>query len=211
MSYGRNLGVIGAPRMAPRVADLLAPVEPMTPDDLLQTAAEVFRADPDLRVIPIVDQTNMVVGALLEEDVRRYLLSEYGPSLLANRSAAPRLGGLVRRFPIGEAFSSIEAIVNCYVASESACGLILAADGRYAGYLGNHALLRLAAERDVSLAREQNPLTQLPGNRSIGRHIEDSPRPLRRPDPGVLRLRQFQGVQRQLWLRRRRPRADDVR
>jgi diguanylate cyclase (GGDEF)-like protein len=174
MTYGRNLGVLGAPRMAARVAELLSPVEPMTPDDLLQTAAEVFRADPDLRVIPIVDQANMVVGALLEEDVRRYLLSEFGPSLLANKSAAPRLAGLVHRFPIGEAFGSVEAIVNSYVASESAVGLILAADGQYAGYLGNHALLRLAAERAVSLAREQNPLTQLPGNRSIGHHIEDS-------------------------------------
>lgn len=174
MTYGRQLRLSEEPRMASRVAELLTPVAPLKPRDLLLTATEIFRDAPELRVIPVTDDDNMVVGAILEEDVRRYLLSEYGPSLLANKSAAPRISGLVRRFPIGEAFGSIEAIVNCYVASASAAGLILAADGRYAGYLGNHALLRLAAERDISLAREQNPLTQLPGNRAINRQIEES-------------------------------------
>ena len=51
-------------------------------------------------------------------------------------------------------------------------GLVLTLDGRYVGLLGNTEMLRLAAARDVALARDQNPLTQLPGNNSIHRHLE---------------------------------------
>ncbi len=173
MSYDRSFGTLAVATMAPRVAELLTPTPPILLDDPLLNAADAFKAAPELRVIPVTDPTGMVMGALLEEDIRRYLFSDFGPALLANKGAAPRVAQLVRRFPTGEAHGSIETIVNSYVAAESTCGLILANDGRYAGYLSNHALLRLAAERAVSTARDQNPLTQLAGNRGVARHIDE--------------------------------------
>ncbi|WP_156679399.1 EAL domain-containing protein [Sphingomonas profundi] len=172
--YAGTLRTVAVTAMAPRVAELLTPVTPLTIDEPLLAAANVFKAAPDLRILPVTDRAGTVLGAVLEEDVRRYLLSDFGPALLANKGAAPRLDKLVRRVPIGEAHGSVEAIVNSYVAAESAGGLILATEGRYVGYLSNHAVLRLASEREVSAAREQNPLTQLAGNRSIARHIEES-------------------------------------
>jgi diguanylate cyclase (GGDEF)-like protein len=173
MAYGGTLRDAQRPRMNARVAKLLTPITPLVIDAPLIDAANAFKAAPDLRIIPVVDQSGFVLGALAEEDIRRYLLSDFGPSLLANKGAAPRLEKLVRRFPIGDATASVEAIVNSYVDAESACGLILANEGSYAGYLSNHAVLRLASEAAVSTAREQNPLTHLPGNRSIAHHIDD--------------------------------------
>lgn len=172
MAYGRTIAASAAPQMSSRVAEFLAPVTPLYLDEPLLAAADMFKASPDLRLIPVLDRADMVQGAVFEEDVRAYLLSDFGPSLLANKGVDSRLGKLIRRCPIGEAHASIDAIVNSYVAAESANGLILATEGRYAGYLSNHAVLRLAAEREVSVAREQNPLTHLPGNQSIARHIE---------------------------------------
>jgi len=173
MSYGGTLRGAGRPKMNARVAKLLNPITPLVIDAPLIDAANAFKAAPDLRIIPVIDRTGLVLGALAEEDIRRYLLSDFGPALLANKGATPRLEKLVRRFPIGDATASVEAIVNSYVDAESACGLILADEGSYAGYLSNHAVLRLAAEAAVSTAREQNPLTHLPGNRSIAQHIEE--------------------------------------
>ena len=174
MAYGRTIAASAAPQMSSRVAEFLAPVTPLYLDEPLVAAADKFKASPELRLIPVLDRAEMVQGAVFEEDVRAYLLSDFGPSLLANKGVDSRLGKLVRRCPIGEAHASIDAIVNSYVAAESSNGLILATEGRYAGYLSNHAVLRLAAEREVSVAREQNPLTHLPGNQSINRHIETS-------------------------------------
>ena len=68
----------------------------------------------------------------------------------------------------------VDAIVDNFVVAGGTDGLILTRDGRYAGFLSNGALLRLVAERDVALARDQNPLTHLPGNGSISRHIEQT-------------------------------------
>lgn len=172
MSYGRTLRGAGRPKMNARVAKLLNPITPLVIDAPLIDAANAFKAAPGLRIIPVTDRGGLVLGALAEEDIRRYLLSDFGPSLLANKGATLTLEKLVRRFPIGDATASVEAIVNSYVDAESACGLILADEGCYAGYLSNHAILRLASETAVSTAREQNPLTHLPGNRSIAQHIE---------------------------------------
>lgn len=172
MVYGRTVTASAAPRMSERVAGMLAPVTPLFLDEPLLAAAEMFKASPELRLIPVVDRANIVRGAVYEEDIRRYLLSDFGPSLLANKGVDSRLGKLVRRCPIGEAHGSVEAIVNSYVDAESTNGMILATEGRYAGFLSNHAVLRLAAEREVSAAREQNPLTHLPGNQSIASHIQ---------------------------------------
>ncbi|MFD1949741.1 EAL domain-containing protein [Sphingomonas arantia] len=183
MSYGRSLLVSHGARMHARVEELLNPVAPMLLDAPLVDAADRFKAMPDLRVIPVIDATGSVLGALLEEDMRRYLLSDYGPALLANKGAAPRMEKLVRRFPVADANGTVEAIVNSYVAADSACGLILSDEGRYAGFLTNNAVLRLAAEAAVSAAREQNPLTQLPGNRSIAHHIGEA---LKRRGPQAL-------------------------
>jgi diguanylate cyclase (GGDEF)-like protein len=174
LAYSSALRTVGERRMAPRVCELLSPIEPLSAEDPLLRAVEVLNENPEQRIIPVVDQANLVVGAIVDEDIRRYLLTDYGQALLNNRSAPPRLRGFARRFPIGDAHATIEALVNSYVSSETVHGLILALDGRYEGYLSNHALLRLAAEREVLMAREQNPLTQLPGNRSIQRHIEDA-------------------------------------
>lgn len=170
-AYGRTVTASSTPRMAQRVADLLSGIEPVAPDDPLTIVADLFKQHPNLPLVPVVDREGILVGAILEQDMRRYLLSEFGPSLLQNRSAAPRAAELVGRCAVGDAHGSIESIVSSYMAAESASGMILTSDGRYAGYLTNHALLRLASEREVIAAREQNPLTQMPGNNAINRRI----------------------------------------
>lgn len=98
------------------------------------------------------------------------MLSEFGRSLLANKGMDSRVGRLLRRCPVAEANGTIESIVNSYVAAETSHGLILVADGRFAGYLSNNSVLRLANEKEVNQAREQNPLSRLPGNKSIEQH-----------------------------------------
>jgi GGDEF domain-containing protein len=131
----------------------------------------LLEAHPGLQLVPVIDAEGKVAGAVLEEDMRRYQMSDFGPSLLANKSAMPTLDRLVKRCPVGEANATVDAIINSYVVTESACGMILVNEDRYAGYLANNALVRLAMEREVSVARESSPLTQLPGNHCINHDI----------------------------------------
>ncbi|MFA7595041.1 MAG: GGDEF domain-containing protein [Novosphingobium sp.] len=171
--YGQTLTVSSTPRMSPRVAELLTPVEPVYLDQPLRDVADTFKERPDLRLLPVIDRNRNVQGAVLEEDVRRLMLSDFGRSLLANKGMDTRIGKLLRRCPVADANGTVEAIVNSYVTADGAQGLILISDGRYAGYLNNNAVLRLAAEREVNVAREQNPLTRLAGTESIQRHWDN--------------------------------------
>lgn len=158
--------------MQPRVAELLTPIDPASSDQPIAHALEVFKQQPTLRLLPVVDGDRAVLGGIYEEDVRQLMLSEFGRSLMANKGMDSSMGRLLKRCPVAEANGTIESIVNSYVAAETSHGLILVTDGRFVGYLSNNSVLRLATEKEVSSAREQNPLSRLPGNRAIDDHWE---------------------------------------
>lgn len=160
-----------SPRISPRVADLLVDVRPVSADALLGDAAERFNADQNLVLLPVVDRHGLFKGAVYERDIRQLLLSDFGRDLLLNRGAAPRVESRSKRCPVADVHASVDAIINAYVTADAASGLVLLDGGRYAGYLSNNAVLRLAAERDISEARDQNPLTRLPGNHAIEAYI----------------------------------------
>jgi EAL domain-containing protein (putative c-di-GMP-specific phosphodiesterase class I)/GGDEF domain-containing protein len=171
MSYEGVVTAAHAGKMSQRVAELMDEVAPLQLKSPLSEASARFDADRSLCMLPVVDDEGTFHGALHEADIRDLLLSDFGRSLLKNRGVNTRAEAYMRRCPVGEAHGAIESIVNSYVAAEGARGLMLVHEARYVGYLSNHAVLRLAAEREVSDAREQNPLTHLPGNQSINRHI----------------------------------------
>jgi diguanylate cyclase (GGDEF)-like protein len=171
MSYDSVVTTQASSNLSPRVAELMTVIPPIDIQAPLAEAQARFDADRSLSHLPVVDADMRFLGALYEEDVRDLLLSDFGRALLANRGVSTRVERYIRRCPVGEAHATIEALVNSYVSAEGATGLMLVHEGSYVGYLSNHAVLRLASEREVSDAREQNPLTHLPGNLSINRHI----------------------------------------
>lgn len=172
-SYQRVVPRSAMRGMEPRVAELRTQIEPVTVDQPIADAVEVFKEQPTLRLLPVVSETGSVLGGVYEEDVRQLVMSDYGRSLLANKGMDSRVGRLLRRCPVAEANGTIESIVNSYVAAETSHGLILVEDGLFAGYLSNNSVLRLATEKEVSQAREQNPLSRLPGNTSIENHWDE--------------------------------------
>lgn len=162
------------PGIDPQVAKFVDVIQPLHCDALLADAAERFNAQQQLAMLPVVDHLGKFKGAVTERDVRQVLLSEYGRDLLSNRGAPPRALAYAKRCPLADVRTSVDAIIESYVAADAACGLVLLDAGVYAGYLSNNAVLKLAAERDILIARDQNPLTRLPGNQAIDRYIAGS-------------------------------------
>jgi EAL domain-containing protein (putative c-di-GMP-specific phosphodiesterase class I)/GGDEF domain-containing protein len=162
------------PSISEHVAELVEMVPPVHIDTLLVDAAERFNQDQNLALVPVVDHLGVFKGAIYERDIRQLLLSDFGRELLSNRGAPPRVESRAKRCPVVDVHATIDNIVNSYVAAEAASGLVLLDSGIYAGYLSNNAVLRLAAEREILQARDQNPLTRLPGNRAIESFIARS-------------------------------------
>ena len=159
-------------RIHPRVEDLMVRPAPVRLSDPVATAVARFRERLEIGFLPVVDDSGYVHGAVFEEDLYPYLFSEYGAALLANSGLNKRIESLVRRCPISEATASPEAIVESYLVSSTDKGIVLTSDGTLVGMLSSQSVLKLSAERALEDARDRNPLTALPGNRSLGRHVD---------------------------------------
>lgn len=166
---------VAAPAVPGNGLDSLAEPVPSVPAHApIADVIAAFSAAPRARLIPVVDADNLPLGAVYEADVKPFLYNQFGHALLANKGVVGAAAKLMKRCPISDVSAPVDAIVDNFVVAGGTDGLILTRDGRYAGFLSNGALLRLVAERDVALARDQNPLTHLPGNGSISRHIEQT-------------------------------------
>lgn len=173
MSYAGSVAAHTAREIPAHLIDLMEAVEPITTDATLQQATDRFKSRSVKGILPVVDRHGYLHGAIYESDIGNFLFGEYGSALLANKGMDQSVARTLRRCPISEVHVSPEALVESYVVAGGSEGLMLTLDGRYLGFLSNSAILRLAASREIEVARDQNPLTGLPGNLSIGRHLEE--------------------------------------
>lgn len=119
----------------------------------LSDAVDCFQCDSRLRLLPVVDASDVPAGAIYERDMRRILFNPFGHALLRNPSFGGRLDDHVRPCVSVDRATGIAALVDLYAAQGADCeGLIVTTGGRYAGVLGGPLLLRLTAERDARMA-----------------------------------------------------------
>jgi EAL domain-containing protein (putative c-di-GMP-specific phosphodiesterase class I)/GGDEF domain-containing protein len=167
-----DTGRMASPKVKQRIGDLIVKPAPLVSGDPIARAVERFKEGHDIPFIPIVDSANLVLGAVREADIRHLIFGDYGTALLRNKGIDQRVDAFMTRLPVGEVSFSQEELVDAYIVAASDTGLILAKDERYVGVLTNVAMLQLASERAVAIARDQNPLTALPGNQTIQNHVE---------------------------------------
>lgn len=143
---------------------LLAPgeIDPpaLTLEDSLLKAVEIFNADTELRLLPVVDAARRPVGAIFEKDVRRMLLNPFGHALMRNPSYGHGVARHVRECPVGEASLGIAGLIAIYRAANGSEGMILTRHGRLYAVINNRRLVHLAAaheqkQTDARLARAE--------------------------------------------------------
>ncbi len=154
-----------------RIGDLIVRPEPLHTGDPIALAVARFKQGHDIPFIPVVDDENLILGAVREADIRHLIFGDYSNALLRNKGIDHRVDAFMARLPVGEISFSQKELVDTYIVAASDTGLIMAKDERYVGVLTNVAMLQLASESAVAIARDQNPLTALPGNQSIQHHV----------------------------------------
>jgi diguanylate cyclase (GGDEF)-like protein len=171
-SYGAAI-TTGTParKATQRICDLIVVPEPLRSGDPIAAAVARYKQGHDIPFIPVVDEDNVILGAVREADIRHLIFGDYSSALLRNKGIDQRVDVFMARLPVGEIDFSAEELVDAYIVAAASTGLIMASDGRYVGVLTNVAMLQLASERAVAIARDQNPLTALPGNQTIQNHV----------------------------------------
>ncbi|MES1939351.1 EAL/GGDEF domain signaling protein [Salinisphaera sp. T5B8] len=160
------------------VGDQLDGAPAIDVDMRMEDIFESFRVNPQRSFFPFLDDNRHPIGVIRETELKEYIYSPYGRDLLSRKKIDDHLDLFVRRCPVADINTPIDTILEQYAVSPSRDGVIITEDGRYRGVLSAEALVLAVQERNLELARDQNPLTGLPGNpsieRFIGTHLPDA-------------------------------------
>ncbi|MDD5211888.1 MAG: GGDEF domain-containing protein [Sulfuricurvum sp.] len=150
----------------------LETLEPVSMSDSMEVVVEKFKTDQDLTLIPVIDKQGLPVGIVHEHRLKAIIYSQFGRSLIQNNSSTfSVLETYVEPIPVVEVTMSLETIVELYSLSESAPGVLVIESSKYIGYLSARVMIEAVHECNLIRARDQNPLSRLPGNFMINEHI----------------------------------------
>lgn len=155
-----------------RLSEVIERLPPLRVDSRKTELLDYFRRDGSAAIAPIIDEHDRPLGLIRERDLKRFVYSRFGGELLRNRGLGDRLDDLVIRSPVCDISTPLDRVIEAFSTESAADGIVIVEGGAYAGVLSSGALLRLVHERNLAMATDQNPLTRLPGNAAILRHIE---------------------------------------
>jgi EAL domain-containing protein (putative c-di-GMP-specific phosphodiesterase class I)/GGDEF domain-containing protein len=136
---------------------------------------EYFKKNQETTIIPIVNSYYQPVGILQDIQIKDFLYSPYGRSLLLNDgSTKSKLKNLVHPCAIADINSDMSTIIELFSNNFESIGIIITKNSEYYGFLSARAIITIMNEENLLFAREQNPLTKLPGNTMIEKYIIDA-------------------------------------
>jgi len=139
--------------------------------DSVEDILECFQKNDSLNFIPLVNAHYEPVGILKESVIKKYLYSRYGRDLLRNRCFSGHLTDFAEKSPVCDIGLSIEKVIEIFSLDPNNFGIIITESGRYRGFLSAHALIAIINEKNIAYARNQNPLSRLPGNIAINQQL----------------------------------------
>lgn len=150
-----------------RIQDNLEIIPPITPGHDIHDVMTQFKTDKDCTILPVVNKNYEPQGVIRERDLKEYTYSRFGQELLQNPAYGKDVNRFLIRFPVADIRAPAEKILEIYNQKADLEGILLVDNLKYAGYLSAQSLLKILNEKNLSAARDQNPLSRLPGNTVI--------------------------------------------
>ena len=151
-------------------ASLLKPMASVGIDDPVERAAKLFLDDPTIQSVAVLREDEPV-GILVRNRFMNLYAAPFGRDLYSRQS--------VRRF-VDQGHLTFDIATPLEVMSKRLTGtpavyvdeFVLTEEGRFRGRGTMLDLLQRITRRRIDTARHTNPLTQLPGNVSLMRHLD---------------------------------------
>lgn len=152
---------------------VLSRTAPLRADESMGQVIDALMDANAPTIHPVVDEKGEPVALLHFDDLRAFLASPFGLDLMRNRSAGYTVRRLSRPCVSVDISVDLDAMITyCASSGPGMPGLVLTKDGKYEGYVSTTALLSVSNSRRLLQARDENPLTRLPGNRQIEAFID---------------------------------------
>ncbi|WP_455756905.1 EAL domain-containing protein [Sulfurimonas sp.] len=140
----------------------------------MSSVIEYFKKNRATTIIPVVNSYNEPMGILHESQIKDFLYSPYGMSLLLNDgSNKSKLKSFINSCAYTDINSDISTIIELFSNDNESSGIIITKNSKYYGFLSTRSIISIINEENLLLARDQNPLTKLPGNRVIDKYLLD--------------------------------------
>ena len=140
-------------------------------DDNIKIIFEKFHENLNYNFFPVVDSNNYPMGILHEKKIKSYVYSPYGKELLYNKSFNKSISKFLSFCPVADINTSQEAFLEIFVNNPESQGILITKEMKYVGFLNAKSLLNMINLKNLSYAREINPLTKLPGNMMINEYM----------------------------------------
>lgn len=147
-------------------------IAPIRVDQDIMEVFDRFKMDRERTFFPVVDQVGFPVGLIHERDLKVIIYSMYGRELLRNpRRGAASLAAFVKPCTVANVNASTEKILEIFSSLPESEGVMIVKESQYGGFLHARSLLKIINEKSLQLARDQNPLSRLPGNILIQEYL----------------------------------------
>ena len=124
-------------------------------DAHLSEVIDLFRHDPQLRILAVLDAQDRPVGIVREQRVRELLFCPYWFSLMQNPTIGGSIATMIEPCPTADVAESTANLLATVSRSDTE-GLVLVRDGRFVETLDSGQLAKLAMLREVELAQERS-------------------------------------------------------
>ena len=155
------------------ISEQITYVNPVFTDYDVTALFDKFRREDDAPFFPILNRHEEPLGIIRENAFKDYIFSKFGRQLLENPAFGKDITRFITKIPIADIHSSVEKLIETYTQHNNNEGLIMVDDMKYMGILSTKAMLNLINEKNLTLARNQNPLTKLPGNTMIHEYFSE--------------------------------------
>ena len=150
-------------------------IEPILYNTSLHDLFIYFKEHPINIFVPIVDSIGQLYGVIYEKDIKKISYSQYGVSLAKNDKNKSKLKKFIKPAISSEITWGVDKILEVYNADMSSShGIFVTKNGKYHGFIDVNNLLSMSYNRNLEIAKDQNPLTKLPGNRQIDLFIAEA-------------------------------------
>lgn len=152
--------------------DLARPSPTLTPAHTVRDAISMLQSDPGLYVLPVLDAASRPIGVLRSTQVFRRSSERYFDELFGRRACTALMDPEPLVFDVSASLRQMSEAVARQDDRLLGDGFLLTRQGVFAGVGKSSDLMRAVSDLQVQTARHANPLTGLPGNIAIERHLD---------------------------------------
>lgn len=149
-------------------------INPIVSGQSMESLLDALKEEDEHFLVPVVNAHHYPMGIIHEHRLKTVIYSPFGRSLIQNRSSnLSVLETYIETLPIVDVTMPLERILELFSLCANAPGVLVVESSRYIGYLSAREMIEVIHERNLIRARDENPLTKLPGNFVINEYIAE--------------------------------------